>query len=204
MLARRAAVLGWGMFLIVAGGSCSTSDGTRDESQGSAPPDRAIEVEADLPSPRDRTGPPAEAVSTLIRDALQSDGSLSYRVLLGRLGTPQRVETEAVANDYVANQVDTLRTLIYNDVEALIYDVSHRPKSFLVRLTLVGERYATPEGLSVGLSEQEVLDKLGIPTRREAGGKALVYEETDPTPIAMIIQLEGGQVDRITWEFPFT
>jgi len=124
-------------------------------------------------------------------------------MLLRELGTPQRVETETVPNQYVRGQIDTLRTLVYSGIRATMYDVANESKTFLVRLTLSTARYTTPEGLRVGLSKQRVIDLLGPPTRTSSSEGHLVYQETTSTPTSMLVQLQDNRVARIDWEFSF-
>jgi hypothetical protein len=142
-------------------------------------------------------------VSRLIQEALQSDGSVSHSTLVQQLGLPNRIETKPVANQYVRGQVDTLRTLVYGGMEAMIYDVANDPKSFLVRLSLSTARYTTPEGLRVGLTERRALDLLGPPTRRNDTDGELIYQETESTPTTMVLQIRNGRVVKIDWEFYF-
>lgn len=187
-------------------GACSSAESTRPEpnERPSSSETKTVEPTEPEENPREKTGPPTDVVSQLIRTALKSDGSLSYESLIRRLGAPQRVEKVPVANQYVDGQIDTLRTLVYPGVEALVYDVTTEQKTFLVRLSLSSTRYTTPEGLSVGLSEEQVLDQLGPPTRRNSGNGELIYEETEPTPTSMVVKIHNGRVSRIDWEFYFT
>lgn len=154
-------------------------------------------------SPTDDVGPPTEAVSRVIQDALQTEGNLSYEELLQRLGTPAETETETVVNKYVENQTDTLRTLNYTGVRALVYDVTDDSKSFLVRLSISSTEYRTPEGIRVGMSTDHVRDELGPPTRHNRSRGELIYQETGPTPISMVVRIQEGQVAEIGWEFYF-
>ncbi len=192
--------------LILGTSACSNAKSTR-----SAPDDRPTPSDAGMveppvsdEEPAEKVGPPVDVVSRLIQTALKSDGSLSYESLIQRLGAPQRVETAPVSNQYVEGQIDTLRTLVYAGVEALLYDVQDASKTILVRLSLSSTQYATPEGLRVGLSKERVLDLLGPPTRRDAATGKLVYRETAPNPTSMVIQLQDNRVVRIDWEFPFS
>jgi hypothetical protein len=129
---------------------------------------------------------------------------VSYSTLVQQLGRPQRVETETVANQYVEDQTDTLRTLVYGGIEAIVYDVANESKSFLVRLSLSTARYTTPNGLRVGLKKERVIELLGPPTRHDTSAGELVYQETTPKPTSMLIQLRDDRVTRIDWEFSVT
>lgn len=183
--------------------ACSSAESSRPAAS-SSPKAPAIESPESVEEPTEKLGPPSDVVSQLIRTALQSDGSLTHASLIQRLGTPQRVESVPVANQYVEGQIDTLHTLVYTGVEALVYDVTNESKSFLVRLSLSSTQYATPEGLRVGLSEKRALDRLGPPTRRNDKDGELIYEETEPTPTSMVVQIRNGRIARIDWEFYFT
>jgi len=157
----------------------------------------------DRPEPTAEAGPPADAVTQLIQEALRTDGNLSYNTLLRRLGAPRTTEKRPVPNQYVDGQVDTLRTLVYTGLEALVYDVADDTTSFLVRLSLSSTQYATPEGVRVGLSEKQVLDEIGAPTRRNASEGELIYQESGSMPTSMVVRVRDGRVVRIDWEFSF-
>jgi hypothetical protein len=165
------------------------------------PPPEASRVETTEPTRE--AGPPSDAVSQLIQRALQSDGSVSYDALIDRLGVPRRVQTRPISNQYVDGQVDTLRTLVYTGIEALVYDVTDSPKTFLVRFSISSTQYTTPEGIHVGVSEKRVLDTLGPPTRRDDSTGELIYQETESKPTAMVVQVRNGRVVAINWEFYF-
>ncbi len=201
MLRKSAYVLVGHLALSLAVGACSSAESTRPRTGAVSPPAEATTV--DRPEPTEETGPPADVVSQLIQEALRSEGNVSYERLVRRLGTPETVETEPVANQYVRGQVDTLRTLVYTGIEALVYDVTDETKTFLVRLSLSSTQYATPEGLHVGLSEQRILDELGPPTRRNASQGELIYQESEPTPTSMVVRVRNGEVVQIDWEFYF-
>jgi hypothetical protein len=182
-------------------GACSSSEPARTGSKVEA---GAVEVEAtDRPEPTAETGPPADAVTRVIREALRRDGNLSYDGLLRRLGAPQTIERRTVPNQYVDGQVDTLRTLVYTGLEAVVYDVADDTSSFLIRLSLSSTQYATPAGVRVGLSEAQVVDEIGAPTRREASGSELIYRESGSMPTSMVVRVRDGRVVQIDWEFSF-
>lgn len=193
----------WILSLGLMAGACSSAETTQPESGPSSAPVVDEPVVEDTEADRRPVGPPADVVSQLIQKALQTGGSVSYRTLVQRLGVPQRVETEPIANQYVRGQIDTLRTLVYPGMEALVYDVTSEAKTFLVRLSLSGDQYATPEGLRVGLTEERVIDKLGPPTRRNSATGELIYQETEATPTSMVVRLQEGRVVQIDWEFYF-
>lgn len=195
-----ASVLIWGLPLVLVVGACSSAESTRAEPEGPT----AVETTNDDSANRSRRrGPPSDVVSRLIQQALQSDGSVSYRTLVQQLGAPQRVETRTVANQYVEGQIDTLRTLVYGGIEAMVYDVANDSKTFLVRLSLSTARYTTPEGLRVGLNEERAIEVLGPPTRRNSSTSELIYQETESTPTSMVLHIRNGRVVQIDWEFYF-
>lgn len=150
------------------------------------------------------TPPAQDVVAQIIRKALRTDGSVSHGELLRELGPPQRVETEARANAYQPDQTDTLRTLVYPGLQALVYDVSGSPKTFLIRLSLLTDRYATPEGLRVGDAGRRAARILGSPTRRNADANEWIYSESDSMPTAMILTVRDRTITRIDWEFYFS
>ena len=185
--------------------ACSSA---KDVSEPSPPapttPDRPPSTSASTPSATSAEAPAQDVVAQIIRKALRTDGSVSHGELLRELGAPQRVETEARANAYQPEQTDTLRTLVYPGLRALVYDVSGSPKTFLIRLSLLTKRYATPEGLRVGDTGERVLRVLGPPTRRNSGTDEWIYSESDSMPTAMILTLRNRTITRIDWEFYFS
>lgn len=187
------------MSLVIS--ACSSAESTRPRSGTVSPP--AIEATVGAPDPTEEAGPPSDVVSRLIQQALRSDGSVSYQMLVQQLGSPRVVKTTPVANQYVQGQVDTLRTLVYTGIEALVYDVTDDTKTFLVRLSLSSTQYTTPEGLHVGISEQHVLEQLGSPTRRNDQRGELIYQESEPTPTSLVVRVRNGEVVQIDWEFYF-
>lgn len=201
MLRKCAYVLIGQLALSLAVGACSSAESTRPRTGTVSPPAEATTVTR--LEPTEKAGPPADVVSRLIQEALRSEGNVSYETLIQRLGTPETIETEPVANQYVRGQMDTLRTLVYTGIEALVYDVADEAKTFLVRLSLSSTQYATPEGIHVGLSEERLLDELGPPTRRNADRGELIYQESEPTPTSMVVRVRDGRVVQIGWEFYF-
>jgi len=197
-------VLVWLIALSTVMGACSSAESTqpKPEERSPASPEKVSPMER--VGPTEKAGPPSDVVSRLIQEALRSDGSVSYRMLVQRLGTPQRVERRPIANQYVRGQVDTLRTLVYTGIRALVYDVTNEAKTFLVRLSLSSSQYTTPEGLRVGVPEADVIEALGPPTRRNASQGELIYQETKPKPTSMVVQVQDGRVVQIDWEFYFT
>lgn len=189
--------------LIMAG--CS---GSKEASSPSSPP-QTVAPPSTPPSkgpssPEAPPGPPPDAVTQLIQDALRTDGSVSYGDLVRRLGEPADTASEAIANTYDPNVVDTLRTLEWQGVEALVYDVSSEPRTFLIRLSVLSSRYASPEGLRVGDTQKTILNRIGPPTKRNRARGEWVYQESDATPTAMILVVKEGAIERIEWEFYFS
>lgn len=186
--------------------ACSSAESSRLDAEGTTSVSDAPAVASSgrIGDPTKEAGPPVDAVSQLIRTALQTDGSLTRETLVQRLGTPRQVKITPVANQYVEGQVDTLRTLVYTGMRALVYDVTNESKTFLVRLSLSSTQYATPGGLRVGLNKEHALDQLGPPTRRKSEKGTLIYEERGPTPTSMVVQVRGDRIVRIDWEFYLT
>jgi hypothetical protein len=190
--------------LSLAVGACSSAESTQPKSDGRSVSSSAETVTVERAESEEKTGPPSDVVSQLIRRALRADGSVSRRLLVRRLGPPRHVDERPIANQYVQGQVDTVRTLVYRGVKALVYDVTSESKSFLLRLSLSSPRYATPEGLRVGVSEREVIETIGPPTRRSPTQNELIYQETDTPSTSLVVRVKGDRVVRIDWEFSFT
>lgn len=178
---------------------CSNADEVRDplSSISSSSEIRGF----DGTEPTTDAGPSSADVSRLIRDALEVKGNISHDQVLQRLGSPKEVETETIPNQYVEDQVDTLRTLFYTGLQALVYDVTGEAKTFLIRLSISSTQYATPEGVQVGASENRVIEEFGPPTRRNESRGELIYQETGTTPTSMVVRIRDDRVVQIGWEF---
>jgi hypothetical protein len=200
----RTALVGTALVVGMAVGACSSTESTTDDETAPAPPRTPGAANVEPPSDPAPAGPAPRSVTQLIGDALRRDGNLTRRQLVRRLGAPTGVEHEPVTNTYDPEQIDTLRTLRYPGLSATVYDVTREPKAFLIRLTVTGARYESPEGLRVGTSAQAVVDRVGPPTERRAGGAEWVYRETGSTPTAMIVSVDDGRVAQIVWEFYFS
>jgi len=190
--------------LVLAGCSGSSKTQTPSEPTSSpvTPPESVPEKGPSSPAVMEQ--PPPDAVTRLIQDALRSDGSVSYRELIDRLGDPRSVSSEPVPNTYDPKVVDTLRTMAWVGVEALVYDVAGESRSFLIRFSVLSAQYETPEGLRVGDSQSRILDLIGEPTDRDRRSGDWVYQENDATPTAMILSVKRGTIERIDWEFYFS
>lgn len=129
----------------------------------------------------------------------RADGSL---VVLDRLPTPQRVESEPVQNRHVEGQTDTLRTFHYDGLALEVYVVADG-KEILQEVRVTGEGYETAERLGVGSTRGAVREALGEPTRAE--GNALTFEVTaspeDPTPTTLTVRFDGDRVEALTWSY---
>jgi hypothetical protein len=194
---------------VVGAAGLSACSSAKDVAEPSSPApttsDRPPPPSSSTPSASSSAEAPAQdVVAQIIRKALRTDGSVSLGELLRELGPPQRVATEARANAYQPDQTDTLRTLVYPGLRALVYDVSGSPKTFLIRLSLLTKRYATPEGLRVGDTGERALRVLGSPTRRNSAPDEWIYSESDSMPTAMILTLRNRTITRIDWEFYFS
>jgi hypothetical protein len=201
--AARAALSGTVLLVVgLAVGACSSSEPAADPDP--SPPRTPGAAEGAPPGDAAPAGPAPPRVTQLIGDALRRDGNLTRRQLVGRLGAPTGVEHEPVANTYDPEQVDTLRTLQYPGLSATVYDVTREPKAFLIRLAVTDARYESPEGLRVGASADAVVDRVGPPTERRAGGAEWVYRENRSAPTAMIVSVDDGRVAQIVWEFYFS
>lgn len=193
-----------GLLVLFALSGCTSSSERTPSPPAEAPSEttQAAEPPAETnpaPAEPEQTAPVPENVTSVLKQALSRSGELLPKEVREQLGTPQRVETEAVKNEHDPSQIDTLRTLIYDGLQIKFYDVSQSQKSLLMHITMTGDQYAGPEGLRTGLSRSEVRNLLGSPT--ETKGEELVFEEGDPTPIVTTVHFSDGTADRIEWSF---
>ena len=187
--------------------ACGSSDAVRADADPTAPlPSATLSVEEAerAPEPTAVPAPPAPAVSQLIHDALRTDGSISGPVLLRQLGPPERVTIEPIQNQYGSGATDTIRTLTYPGLRAMLYEATQSTRSFLIRLVLIDGRYASPEGLRVGMRPPQVIAAIGPPTERDTPAGELIYAERESMPTALILTVRHGRVTQIAWEFYFS
>jgi hypothetical protein len=157
-----------------------------------------------LPKPTDIPAPRTPAVSQLIRDALRTDGSISRPALIRRLGPPEQTSIEPIQNQYGAGTTDTIRTLAYPGLRAMLYEATQSTRNFLIRLVLTSGRYTSPEGLRVGMRSAQVVATIGPPTERDRQTGELVYAEHNSMPTALVLTMRHGRVTEIAWEFYFS
>lgn len=192
---------GIGLLLLSA---CSSSKSARVDISPLPYDTLVVEDFEHLPAPTATPPPRAPAVAQLIHDALRNDGTITRTALLRRLGPPLRTTIEPVSNPYQSGQTDTVRTLTYPGLRAMLYETTPRVRTFLIRLTLTDERYATPEGLRVGMPPARVRATIGPPTTHDERAGELVYAERESMPTALILTVRHGRVTEIAWEFYFS
>ena len=203
----RQVLVGCGLGLLaLVGSACSHSEATRADLDADLTPRDTVAVEATerLPEPAATPAPTTTAVARLIEDALRADGNITKAALMRRLGPPDRVTTEPVRNAYALNRTDTVRTLIYRGVEAMLYEATQSGQTFLIRLVLTSRRYRSPEGLRVGMRQVQVINRIGPPSERDAATGELIYAERASMPTALILTVRRGRVTQIAWEFYFS
>lgn len=154
------------------------------------------------PAPERSPRPASQAVQQLIEAALQGTRSTSYDAVVRQLGAPQRVTTRTVANAYVDNQVDTVRTLYYPALQARVYTRGSDTGSFLIQLKLLASFYTAPNGLQVQMEQAAVRQQLGAPHRTE--GATWVYENLHQGAADLRIAWQAGRIQAITYVFHFS
>lgn len=183
--------------------ACGTSEPALQTSSDPLPYDTlAVEEAERLPAAPATPPPRSAAVAHLIDKALRTDGSISRPELVHRLGLPLQTTVEAIPNQYDSTRTDTVRTLVYPGLQAMLYETS--PRTFLIRIVLTDERYVSPEGLRVGMLPQQVVSTIGPPTAHDQRAGELIYAEHDTMPTALILKVRRGHVTQIAWEFYFS
>lgn len=183
--------------------ACGTSEQAARTSTGPLPYDTlAVEAAERLPATPATPAPRTAAVAHIIDKALRTDGSIDRSELVQRLGLPLRTTAESVPNQYDTTRTDTVRTLMYRGLQAMLYETS--PRTFLIRLVLTDDRYISPEGLHVGMPPQQVISTIGPPTAHDQRAGELIYAEHDTMPTALILTVRRGHVTQIAWEFYFS
>jgi len=183
--------------------ACGTSEPAVQTSTDPLPYDTlAVEDAERLPTAPATPPPRSTAVAHLIDKALRTDGSISRPELVQRLGLPLRTTVETVDNQYDSTRTDTVRTLVYPGLQAMLYETS--PRTFLIRIVLTDGRYLSPEGLHVGMLPRKVISTIGPPTAHDQRAGELIYAEHDTMPTALILTVRRGHVTQIAWEFYFS
>ena len=140
-----------------------------------------------------RAGRPGVPLAALIEN--------DFATVLDRLNPPLRVEEEPIENRHVPGQVDTLRTYFYEGLRFTVYDVSASGKKLLQNLTVTSDAYPAPQGVRVGMTRQEITQRLGTPVRQEDG--VYIYHLGDgpiPNPI-LSVHFENDTVSTLKWSF---
>ena len=153
-----------------AAGCGSSEPATTDDEE--APPPVQREIPADTADPDEaeepEAAPSAAAVRTVLDAALAGADTLSYADMIDHLGPPTATERRGVANAFDPAQTDSVYTLTYPSMEALLYEVVADSRSFLVRLRLSDPTYSTPHGFTVGTTTRtEIETEWGDPERTE-------------------------------------
>ena len=151
--------------------------------------------------PEEADPPPApeEPVSLAVRPGVGLDRILAPRdddaALLARLRPARSASARPVANEYVAGQVDSVRTYVYDGLVLDAYEVSGG-RSFVQRVAVTGGDYGTADGLAVGETRADLEAVLGAPAR---GGRVSTYDTgSGPTPTLVEVTYEPDEsgVDR--------
>lgn len=150
---------------------CGSSEPIAAEEEEEPPP-----VMREMPGEAEELEEPVEpevipsdaAVSMLLDAALAGADTLSYADMIDHLGPPTATERRGVANAFDPAQTDSVYTLTYPSMEALLYEVVADSRSFLVRLRLSDPTYSTPHGFTVGTTTRtEIETEWGDPERTE-------------------------------------
>ena len=153
--------------------------------------DRSEEPSAPAPVERD-VALDEEAVPEEVRPGIPLDRILAERAddgpFLRTLRPPRSTRVEPVANEYVAGQVDTLRTRVYDGVTIQAYEVSGG-KTFLRQIDVTGGDYGTRDGLALGATRDEIEALLGAPERAD-GPSATYSTGSAETPMTIVVDYE--------------
>ena len=167
---------------------------SQDDTVGSRP-----EVQPGTGTAPQASNPLGVDVETLLENAGNRDSETGQLSILDRLNEPKRVSAESRPNRHVPGQIDTLRTLHYDDVQIAVYEVSGG-KEILQSVTVTGPSLIAPRGVEVGAGRPAVVDELGEPDEQD--GEEYVYLDDGPMPTRFHIQFEGDTVRRMEWRFP--
>ena len=109
---------------------------------------------------------------------------------------------EPVANRHDPEQTDTLRSLIYDGLTLMFYDVTGGA-ALLQEVAVTGPGYETNEGIGVGSTRVEVEAAFGSPVQTADGDP--VYElfegPEDPTGTYVRVTYEGERATALRWQF---
>lgn len=145
------------------------------------------------------TGTASDRLEVFTRRGWLFDLGETKAAIIENLGRPTRVDTQVVANRHRPEVQDTIYTLIYDGLEARIYDATSSDKEILTNLTLTHPRYEMRWNLGVGTSAQRVIRVLGRPNQRSEN--KLEYRAGEPAEDHLTFSLEGNSVQKIDWGF---
>ena len=161
------------------------------------PTERAAAEPAPAPAPQTR---PGVSLDQLL--AIHDDEA----AFLQTLRPPRSERAEPVENEYIAGQMDTVRTRVYDGLRVRAYEVTDGPV-FIQSVTVTGGGYGTSGGVAVGETRAALEAVLGPPaTGPDAGrGGAVVYQTGSgpaPTTVEVTYEPDAGGTERaseITW-----
>ena len=125
---------------------------------------------------------------------------------LQSLAPPRSERAEPVENEFIAGQIDTVRTRVYDGLRVEAYEVTDGPQ-FVQSVTVTDGGYGTSDGVAVGETRAALEAVLGPPaTGPDVGrGGAVVYQTgagPAPTTVEVVYEPDAGGVERaseITW-----
>jgi len=135
-------------------------------------------------------------LDTMLRPASEREAE----TLLAGLPAPQTADAVRVRSRHDPRQANTVRTLYFEGLELLVYEVGGTEVRFPVGAVVTGARYVTREGLRTGLSTVEVRAILGEPAR--ATPEHWTYEIVDDpssAPYELLLEFTRGTVVRLEW-----
>lgn len=121
--------------------------------------------------------------------------------VLDDIGEPPETSVRTMTNRHDPSRTDTLRTLRWPALELEVHVAGG--KEILSEVRVTDEGPATAEGLSVGLTRDEVRNLLGEPRDTEDGEWTyeLFEDEHDPLPTMLDVGFDGDRVTSLTWTY---
>lgn len=136
---------------------------------------------------------------TLLEGADSRDPDTQQLRILDRLNEPDSISIDTQVNRHNPSQVDTLRTLHFDDARITVYEVSGG-KELLKNVTVTGSGLDSPEGVRIGMAREEVERALGEADDEQNG--ALVYVDDGPMPTQLYVYFRNEEAGRMEWLFP--
>lgn len=168
--------------------ACNSSD---RPNQGSSP---------SPPRPSQNPQPSVEPAADYVRGPRNFLGE-NRSSIKARLGRPSQESIQRIQNIHNPQQTDLIHKLEYEDLTVTTYEVPAFEREYLFSIDLSRDHPSLAPGLSMGMTEDELIRKAGEPTARHPS--TLEYRPPDEEGEYSVLEAKfaSGKLIRLTWSY---